>query len=175
MYLESNFNNFKDHLLRLSNEKEEIELQNAKEYSEKTTQEAKKDSKDFLENSLKQLHVDLEELKKQTVTDIELNYIRKKHLLVKKHTYKIKQLIKEKLEKEFDVLSECFLKNICENFDNGELKLYKEFKIPSLKSFDIKYIEEKKIVFEKDNKYIEFSVDLILREYESLIKNYLGA
>ena len=166
MYSESNFNNFKETLLQLNSDNKQNEIKLAKE------------SEEFFESSLQELKKELENLKKKELVSLEINFTRKQHLLIKKQTYKIRDMLKERIDKEFDFLSECFLKKISTQFDEGDLKLYKKFDTIDLKKFNISYPKKKKIVFSKQNIYIEFSVELILREYHEIIKekivNFLG-
>lgn len=86
--------------------------------------------------------------------------------------------MQRELEEQFDQMGECFLNNLCEKYESGQLQVYKKLQNKKLEKFDLKYIEEKKIVFKQANLYVEFSVYLILREYENQIKKmiltYLG-
>ena len=173
MYLESNFNNFKEQLLDISSKREIKEIKSAKQYSKKRILDGKKDSDEFFKSSILELNKELEELKKQKLLDIELKYIRKHHLLVKKHTYKIKHLLRSKLEDEFDYLSECFLVYINDTFTEGNILIFKDFDI-DLEKFNIDYTEEKKIIFSEGKKYIEFSIDTILTEYDTIIKEKIA-
>jgi len=178
MYSESNYNSFKERLLQINLENEENNKNRAKEYAHNRSNDSKHESEEFFDNSMKELKKEIITLKKKKIMSIELNYIRKRHLLIKKQTYRIRHMLKNELLKQFDSLSECFLSKICKNFDKGNLKLYKHFENKDLKKFKLDYINEQKIIFTEGNRYIEFSVELILREYQPIIKEkilgYLG-
>jgi magnesium-transporting ATPase (P-type) len=178
MYSESNFSNFKETLLQLNSDNKQNEIKLANEYAKDKVNCAQKESEEFFETSIQELKKELENLKKKELVSLEINFTRKQHLLIKKQTYKIRHMLKNRIDKEFDFLSECFLKKISAQFDEGDLKLYKKFDTIDLKKFNISYPKKKKIVFTKQNIYIEFSVELILREYHEIIKekivNFLG-
>ncbi len=178
MYSESNFNSFKERLLQIYLEDEEKNIYQANEYAKNKLSKSKLQYKNFIDISMKEIETEIINLKKKRLMSIELNYVRKRHMLINKQTYKIKHLIKEEIIQQFDLLSECFLSKICKTFDTGNLKLYKQFENKNLKKFELNYIDEKKIIFTEGNKYIEFSVELILREYQQMIKekilSYLG-
>lgn len=178
MYSESNFNSFTEFISLLNSQKDTSEIKLAKDYAKNKLTQAEDSSKNLFNNVMLELEKEIEDLKIQKIIAIEMNYTRKRHLLVKKFTYKIKNVLKNRLTQEFDYLSECFLKKITNQFETGNLIIYKKFTIPNLEKFDISYSDEKKIIFTKQNKYIEFSVELILREYQEIIKEkivkYLG-
>lgn len=95
MYLESNFDDFKEALFDIAKAKEDLQIQNAKEYALQREKEAQDDAKNLFEKSLKDFEEELSLLKKQRLIDIEQNYIRKRYLLRKNTPIKSNILCKE--------------------------------------------------------------------------------
>lgn len=170
MFWESNYKTFQKRLWDISLKKESDELESAREYREQRASQSKSDSELYFKTSMEELKRELEDLKKEKLLKIELQYIRKRHLLIKKYTYKIKHLLKEELAKEFNSLGISFIRQISDTFNTGEITLPKDLESVPPKKFTVRNTIEQKILFSHENKYIEFTTDSILGEYEPMIR-----
>ncbi len=172
MSLESDFDIFKEEVLRKSKEIAEEKIRKAENFYNKKLEEAEEKGKIIYKKRLLEIQNEIEKLKKEKVNQIEINLKKQIDILLNTKKEKIIKEVKNILEEEFENLGSCFLKWLSENYKTGNLLINKDLKnlTKNFKNFKISTTDEKKIIFETEKVHIEFSINSLLEEYQPLIE-----
>lgn len=83
----------------------------------------------------------------------------------KEREMELREAIKEQLGQSFPLLAECFIAWVLQNYETGRLTLPKAYSVHiDTERFNVHTCEEKQVIFESGNLYIEYSVERIIEE-----------
>ena len=175
MSLESEFNEFKNEVLKYAEEKAREIIKNALKEKDRKVTSVREEAEKLYRKRLKELEVLIERNRNERINRIEFEYRNKKLEIVEGMRRKVITGLKKHIEENFKELAECFLRDISERFDDGDVYIPEELKSLSetFEKFNVKVHGKKEIVFEKENVIVRFSAETVLQEYEDTINREL--
>jgi len=126
MSLESEFNEFKNEVLKYAEEKAVEIIENALKEKNKKVISAREEAEDLYIKKLKKLEILIERDRNERINRLELEYRNKKLEIVENLRRKVITGLKKHIEENFRNLTECFLRDIIERFGGGDIYIPEE-------------------------------------------------
>ena len=105
------------------------------------------------------------ERKQEEYKNIQANINKEWNSFKKERENKLHEELKQELEKIFPSLVESFIVCISDKYDTGRLIIPKPYMgLLKMKKFDLQESKDERIIFKKENLYIEYSVERIMEE-----------
>ncbi len=171
MSLESDFNDFKDEVLKYAREKSEEIINNVLKEREERLKIEEKKAEEIYKKRLKDLKLTIMREKNESINNLEYEYRNRRLELIEKKREEVVLHTREYIKSRFKELASCFLTSLSKEFKDGDVFVPEEllFLKDIHQNFNFHTHRKGAILFSKDNVLIRFSENTVLEEYRDII------
>ncbi|SNZ09161.1 hypothetical protein SAMN06265182_1493 [Persephonella hydrogeniphila] len=171
--MESEFENFKNRVLKKYRVECEKKLKKAESYRSRLIEKAHSEGKRVYKKELSLFLERLKNEKRKRLFDIQLEAKRevsKKYATLEKEALKE---LKNRIDSDFEQFVICFSRWLRKNFREGNVKTNRQY-AQFFEGYPVEIIVGKKVIFFYKNVYIEFSPEKLIENYKDKIRVLLS-
>jgi len=174
VYSASDFDKFSQRISTAAKAKADMIVAEASRYARNRLNAAEKEAKQKYEEGRRQIEKEVLSYEKEEKVKIETSLRIAWQQVVGENKKRAIKILRQRIEREFESLANCFLQWLMTRYDGGRIELYEHLRYEEKEGFKIVQVPEKVIRFTRANLIVVFTSASVVEEFTPLIDEALS-